>query len=130
MDNPDNPMARPLSRAEEERLYGSDDQANAARERTLDAINSSLHVMFDLDVGESESERALIGLALQFAASGRDDIMIAAAVKQLLSAVVKRCDADYWDDIDGRTRRINAAWSTSNSIASMACGLNVRVRHE
>ena len=127
MDNPDNPMARPLSRAEEDRLYGGEEDRAAAIERTLDAIKRGSDAVFDeLEIGQYENEAALIVLALQLAANDRDDAVIAAAVKELLACVAKNRDASFWREADERTRRIRDAWHLSNSIASMACGLNIR----
>lgn len=56
-DNPDNPMARPLSRAEEERLYGDDAQA-MAEQAHID------HVMrlVRYGVGERDVQEALAWL--------------------------------------------------------------------
>ena len=126
-DNPDNPMARPLSRAEEERLYGDDvadaQRADFAIERTLNVIKSGID---ELEVGEYGRERDLLGQVLKLAAGRRDADVVASAVNELLAEIVKNRDADYWNAIDERARRINAAWSTSNSIASMACGLSIR----
>ena len=83
--------------------------------------------MFDeLEIGEYEKEAALIVQALRLAATGRDDAVIAAAVKELLACVAKNRDASFWREADERTRRIRDAWHLSNSIASMACGLSIR----
>lgn len=118
---------QPLSRAEEERLYGGEEDRAAAIERTLNVIKNGIDAAFDeLEIGEYEKEAALIVQALRLAATGRDDAVIAAAVKELLACVAKNSDASFWREADERTRRIRDAWHVSNSIASMACGLNVR----
>lgn len=127
MNNPDNAMARPLSPAEEDKFYGLDGKAREVAERTLDAIKSGSDAVFDeLEIGEYEKEAALIVQALRLAATGRDDAVIAAAVKELLACVAKNRDASFWREADERTRRIRDAWRLSNSIASMACGLSIR----
>lgn len=98
-----------------------------AAERTLDAIKRGSDAVFDeLEIGQYENEAALIVQALQLAAMDRDDAVIAAAVKELLACVAKNRDASFWREADERTRRIRDAWHLSNSIAGMACGLNVR----
>lgn len=131
MDNPDNPMARPLSRAEEDRFYGDEQAAMCARafatERTLEVLRENGDGAFaDLEVGEYGRERDLLGQVLKLAAGRRDADVVASAVNELLAEIVKNRDADYWDAIDEHARRINVAWHLSNSLASMACGLNVR----
>ena len=127
MDNPDNPMARPLSRAEEERLYGDDvadaQRADFAIERTLNVIKSGVD---ELEVGEYGRERDLLGQVLKLAAGRRDADVVASAVNELLSEVVKNRDPYYWAAEDERRRRINDAWRLSNNLASMACGLSIR----
>ena len=127
MDNPDNPMARPLSRAEEERLYGDDvadaQRADFAIERTLNVIKSGID---ELEVGEYGRERDLLGQVLKLAAGRRDADVVASAVNELLSEVVKNRDPYYWAAEDERRRRINDAWRLSNNLASMACGLSIR----
>ena len=126
-DNPDNPMARPLSRAEEERLYGDDvadaQRADFAIERTLDVIKNGID---ELEVGEYGRERDLLGQVLKLAAGRRDADVVASAVNELLSEVVKNRDPYYWAAEDERRRRINDAWRLSNNLASMACGLSIR----
>ena len=126
-DNPDNPMARPLSRAEEERLYGDDvadaQRADFAIERTLNVIKSGVD---ELEVGEYGRERDLLGQVLKLAAGRRDADVVASAVNELLSEVVKNRDPYYWAAEDERRRRINDAWRLSNNLASMACGLSIR----
>lgn len=126
-DNPDNPMARPLSRAEEERLYGDDvadaQRADFAIERTLNVIKSGID---ELEVGEYGRERDLLGQVLKLAAGRRDADVVASAVNELLSEVVKNRDPYYWAAEDERRRRINDAWRLSNNLASMACGLSIR----
>lgn len=129
--NIDNPMARPMSRAEEIRLYGDEQAAMRARafatDRTLEVLRENGDGAFaDLEVGEYGRERDLLGQVLKLAAGRRDADVVASAVNELLAEIVKNRDPDYWDAIDERARRINAAWSTSNSIASMACGLSIR----
>lgn len=127
MDNPDNPMARPLSRAEEERLYGDDvadaQRADFAIERTLDVIKNGID---DLEVGEYGRERDLIVQVLKLAAGRRDADVVASAVNELLAEIVKNRDSDYWDAVDEQARRLRDAWHLSNSIASVACGLSIR----
>ena len=126
-DNPDNPMARPLSRAEEERLYGDDvadaQRADFAIERTLNVIKSGVD---ELEVGEYGRERDLLGQVLKLAAGRRDADVVASAVNELLSEVVNNRDPYYWAAEDERRRRINDAWRLSNNLASMACGLSIR----
>lgn len=124
--NIDSPMARPLSRAEEDHLYGGSEQEREATDRTLHIIKSSPCPVSELDVGEYDPERRLLSQALSLAAGGRDDAVIAAAVKLLLAEVLQRCDASYWEHVDAQQRRILDAWHVSNSVASMACGLTVR----
>ena len=125
--NIDNPMARPLSRAEEERLYGDDvadaQRADFAIERTLNVIKSGID---ELEVGEYGRERDLLGQVLKLAAGRRDADVVASAVNELLSEVVKNRDPYYWAAEDERRRRINDAWRLSNNLASMACGLSIR----
>ena len=125
--NIDNPMARPLSRAEEERLYGDDvadaQRADFAIERTLNVIKSGVD---ELEVGEYGRERDLLGQVLKLAAGRRDADVVASAVNELLSEVVKNRDPYYWAAEDERRRRINDAWRLSNNLASMACGLSIR----
>ena len=127
MDNPDNPMARPLSRAEEERLYGDDvadaQRADFAIERTLDVIKNGID---ELEVGEYGRERDLLGQVLKLAAGRRDADVVASAVNELLAEIVKNRDSDYWDAVDEQARRLRDAWHLSNSIASVACGLSIR----
>ena len=126
-DNPDNPMARPLSRAEEERLYGDDvadaQRADFAIERTLDVIKNGID---ELEVGEYGRERDLLGQVLKLAAGRRDADVVASAVNELLAEIVKNRDSDYWDAVDEQARRLRDAWHLSNSIASVACGLSIR----
>ena len=123
MDNPDNPMARPLSRAEEERLYGGEEDRIAAIERTLDVIKNGID---ELEVGEYGRERDLLGQVLKLAAGRRDADVVASAVNELLAEIVKNRDSDYWDAVDEQARRLRDAWHLSNSIASVACGLSIR----
>ena len=127
MDNPDNPMARPLSRAEEERLYGDDvadaQRADFAIERTLDVIKNGID---ELEVGEYGRERDLIVQVLKLAAGRRDADVVASAVNELLAEIVKNRDADYWDAVDEQARRLRDVWHLSNSIAATACGLSIR----
>lgn len=127
MDNPDNPMARPLSRAEEERLYGDDvadaQRADFAIERTLDVIKNGID---ELEVGEYGRERDLLGQVLKLAAGRRDADVVASAVNELLAEIVKNRDADYWNAVDEQARRLRDVWHLSNSIASMACGLSIK----
>ena len=130
-DNPDNPMARPLSRAEEERLYGDDvadaQRADFAIERTLDVIKNGFDAAFDeLEIGEYDKEAALIVQALKLAATGRDDAVIAAAVQQLLHQVISNRDPKFWDEVDERARRISQSWREVNNVARMAAGLSIR----
>lgn len=127
----DNPMARPLSRAEEDRFYGDEQAAMRARafatDRTLEVLRENGDGAFaNLKVGEYGRERDLLGQVLKLAAGRRDADVVASAVNELLAEIVKNRDPDYWDAIDDRARRINAAWHLSNSIASMACRLNIR----
>ena len=126
-DNPDNPMARPLSRAEEERLYGDDvadaQRADFAIERTLNVIKSGID---ELEVGEYGRERDLLGQVLKLAAGRRDADVVASAVNELLAEIVKNRDADYWDAVDEQARRLRDVWHLSNSIAATACGLSIR----
>ena len=126
-DNPDNPMARPLSRAEEERLYGDDvadaQRADFAIERTLNVIKSGVD---ELEVGEYGRERDLLGQVLKLAAGRRDADVVASAVNELLAEIVKNRDADYWDAVDEQARRLRDVWHLSNSIAATACGLSIR----
>ena len=127
MDNPDNPMARPLSRDEEERLYGDDvadaQRADFAIERTLDVIKNGID---ELEVGEYGRERDLLGQVLKLAAGRRDAEVVASAVNELLAEIVKNRDADYWNAVDEQARRLRDVWHLSNSIASMACGLSIK----
>jgi len=127
MDNPDNPMARPLSRDEEERLYGDDvadaQRADFAIERTLGVIKSGID---ELEVGEYGRERDLLGQVLKLAAGRRDADVVASAVNELLAEIVKNRDADYWNAVDEQARRLRDVWHLSNSIASMACGLSIK----
>ena len=131
MDNPDNPMARPLSRDEEERLYGDDvadaQRADFASERTLDVIKSGIDAAFDeLEIGEYGRERDLIVQVLKLAAGRRDADVVASVVNELLAEIVKNRDSDYWDAVDEQARRLRDAWHLSNSIAATACGLSIR----
>ena len=127
MDNPDNPMARPLSRDEEERLFGGEEDHIAAVERTLDVIKNGFDAAFDeLEIGEYDKEAALIVQALKLAATGRDDAVIAAAVQQLLHQVISNRDPKFWDEVDERARRISQSWREVNNVARMAAGLSIR----
>lgn len=127
MDNPDNPMARPLSRAEEERLYGGEEDRIAAIERTLDVIKNGFDAAFDeLEIGEYDKEAALIVQALKLAATGRDDAVIAAAVQQLLHQVISNRDPKFWDEVDERARRISQSWREVNNVARMAADLSIK----
>ena len=127
MDNPDNPMARPLSRAEEERLYGGEEDRAAAIERTLNVIKNGVDAAFDeLEIGEYGRERDLIVQVLKLAAGRRDADVVASAVNELLAEIVKNRDADYWDAVDEQARRLRDVWHLSNSIAATACGLSIR----
>ena len=125
--NIDNPMARPLSPAEEDKFYGLDGKAREVAERTLDAIKSGSDAVFaDLEVGEYGRERDLLGQVLKLAAGRRDADVVASAVNELLAEIVKNRDSDYWDAVDEQARRLRDAWHLSNSIASVACGLSIR----
>ena len=127
MDNPDNPMAPPLSRAEEERLYGGEEDRAAAIERTLNVIKNGVDAAFDeLEIGEYDKEAALIVQALKLAATGRDDAVIAAAVQRLLHQVISNRDPKFWDEVDERARRISQSWHEVNNVARMAAGLSIR----
>ena len=117
--------ARAIEAAEQE--WEAEHAHEHAIERTLNVIKSGIDAAFDeLEIGEYGRERDLLGQVLKLAAGRRDADVVASAVNELLSEVVKNRDPYYWAAEDERRRRINDAWRLSNNLASMACGLSIR----
>lgn len=120
-DNPDNPMALPLTRAEEIRLWGDESAAAAAEQRTLDILADG-KALDDLEIVEYEPECDALNQALAVAANYRStDKQIADAMRAVIAAIVERCDVEYWDIVDDVRRE--RSWNLSNALARAACGI-------
>ena len=63
-DNPDNPMAAPLTRAEEIRLWGDEQASEAAEQRTLDVLLDSKDAITELETFEYQPECDALNVAL------------------------------------------------------------------
>jgi len=123
--NPDNPMALPLTRAEEIRLWGDEQASEAAEQRTLDVLLDSKDAITELETFEYQPECDALNVALKVAANYRSsDQAIADAMRAVIAAIVERCDAEYWDIVDDVRRE--RSWNLSNALASTACGIPAR----
>lgn len=124
-DNPDNPMAAPLTRAEEIRLWGDEQASEAAEQRTRDVLLDSKDAITELETFEYQPECDALNVALKVAANYRSsDQAIADAMRAVIAAIVERCDAEYWDIVDGVRRE--RSWNLSNALARTACGIPAR----
>lgn len=122
--NLDNPMARPLSRAEEDALWGDESAAAAAEQRTLDILADG-KALDDLEIVEYQPECDALNQALAVAGSYRStDKQIADAMRAVIAAIVARCDVEYWDTVDGVRRE---RWNRANAMARTACGMPARL---
>lgn len=122
--NPDNPMALPLTRAEEIRLWGDEQASEAAEQRTLDVLLDSKDAITELETFEYQPECDALNVALKVAANYRStDQQIAGAMRAVIAAIVERCDVEYWD-IVGDVRR--ERWNRANAMARTACGIPAR----
>ena len=120
--NPDNPMALPLTRAEEIRLWGDESAAAAAEQRTHDFLADG-KALDELEVIEYQPECDALNAALKVAANYRStDKQIADVMRGLVAAIVKRCDADYWEIVD-ENRRASDYWKFVNGAAGAICGI-------
>ena len=127
--NLDNPMARPLSRAEEDALWdalwGDESAAAAAAQRTLDVLLDSKGAITELETFEYQPECDALNAALAVAANYRStDKQIADAMRAVIAAIVARCDVEYWDIVDGVRRE---RWNRANAMARTACGMPARL---
>ena len=124
-DNPDNPMAAPLTRAEEIRLWGDEQASEAAEQRTLDVLLDSKDAITELETFEYQPECDALNAAIKVAANYRStDQQIADAMRAVIAAIVERCDAEYWDIVDDVRRE--RSWNLSNALARTACGIPAR----
>ena len=124
-DNPDNPMAAPLTRAEEIRLWGDEQASEAAEQRTLDVLLDSKDAITELETFEYQPECDALNVALKVAANYRSsDQAIADAMRAVIAAIVERCDVEYWDIVDDVRRE--RSWNLSNALARTACGIPAR----
>lgn len=125
MDNPDNPMALPLTRAEEIRLWGDESAAEAAEQRTRDVLLLDKDAITELEIFEYQVESDALNAALKVAANCRSsDQAIADAMRAVVAAIVERCDVEYWDIVDDVRRE--RSWNLSNALARTACGIPAR----
>lgn len=124
--NPDNPMALPLTRAEEIRLWGDESAAAAAEQRTRDVLLLDKDAITELEIFEYQVESDALNRALAVAASYRStDKQVADAMRRLVAAIVARCDADYWEIVD-ENRRASDYWKFVNGAAGAICGIPAR----
>lgn len=122
--NPDNPMALPLTRAEEIRLWGDEQASEAAEQRTLDVLLDSKDAITELETFEYQPECDALNVALKVAANYRStDQQIADAMRAVIAAIVERCDVEYWDIVDDVRRE---RWNRANAMARTACGIPAR----
>lgn len=125
MHNPDNPMAAPLTRAEEIRLWGDEQAAEAAERRTRDVLLLDKDAITELEIFEYQVESDALNAALRVAANYRSsDQAIADALRAVIAAIVARCDVEYWDTVDGVRRE---RWNRANAMARTACGIPARL---
>lgn len=123
--NPDNPMALPLTRAEEIRLWGDEQAAEAAERRTRDVLLLDKDAITELEIFEYQVESDALNRALAVAANYRStDKQIADAMRAVIAAIVERCDVEYWDTVDGVRRE---RWNRANAMARTACGIPARL---
>lgn len=123
--NPDNPMALPLTRAEEIRLWGDEQASEAAEQRTLDVLLDSKDAITELETFEYQPECDALNVALKVAANYRSsDQAIADAMRAVIAAIVERCDVEYWDIVDDVRRE---RWNRANAMARTACGMPARL---
>lgn len=123
--NPDNPMALPLTRAEEIRLWGDEQAAEAAEQRTRDVLLLDKDAITELEIFEYQVESDALNAALKVAANYRStDQQIADAMRAVIAAIVERCDVEYWDIVDDVRRE--RSWNLSNALARTACGIPAR----
>lgn len=126
MHNPDNPMAAPLTRAEEIRLWGDEQAAEAAERRTRDVLLLDKDAITELEIFEYQVESDALNAALKVAANCRSsDQAIADAMRSVIAAIVDRCDVEYWDIVDDVRRE--RSWNLSNALARTACGIPARL---
>lgn len=124
--NLDNPMARPLSRAEEDALWGDESAAAAAEQRTRDVLLLDKDAITELEIFEYQVESDALNAALKVAANCRSsDQQIADAMRAVIAAIVARCDVEYWDIVDDVRRE--RSWNLSNALARTACGIPARL---
>ena len=122
--NPDNPMALPLTRAEEIRLWGDEQASEAAEQRTRDVLADG-KALDELEVIEYQPECDALNAAIKVAANYRStDQQIADAMRAVIAAIVERCDVEYWDIVDDVRRE--RSWNLSNALARTACGIPAR----
>jgi len=123
--NPDNPMALPLTRAEEIRLWGDEQASEAAEQRTRDVLLLDKDAITELEIFEYQVESDALNAALKVAANYRSsDQAIADAMRAVIAAIVERCDVEYWDIVDDVRRE--RSWNLSNALARTACGIPAR----
>lgn len=126
MHNPDNPMAAPLTRAEEIRLWGDEQASEAAEQRTRDVLLLDKDAITELEIFEYQVESDALNVALKVAANYRSsDQAIADAMRAVIAAIVERCDVEYWDIVDDVRRE--RSWNLSNALARTACGMPARL---
>ena len=101
----DNPMARPLSRAEV-MLCGDEREEQRMADRTLALLTDDPDsLIYEADVGEYDGEAELMGLLVSVAAdqrlngSPRDADIVRIAV-QLIDKLVENRGVDYWLAVD------------------------------
>lgn len=123
--NPDNPMALPLTRAEEIRLWGDEQASEAAEQRTRDVLLLDKDAITELEIFEYQVESDALNRALAVAANYRStDKQIADAMRAVIAAIVERCDVEYWDIVDDVRRE---RWNRANAMARTACGIPARL---
>lgn len=123
--NPDNPMALPLTRAEEIRLWGDEQASEAAEQRTRDVLLLDKDAITELEIFEYQPECDALNAAIKVAANYRStDQQIADAMRAVIAAIVERCDVEYWDIVDDVRRE--RSWNLSNALARTACGIPAR----
>lgn len=124
LHEPDNPMALPLTPAEEARLWGDESAASAAEQRTHDVLADG-KALDELEVIEYQPECDALNAAIKVAANYRStDQHIADAMRAVIAAIVARCDVEYWDTVDGVRRE---RWNRANAMARTACGMPARL---
>ena len=124
LHEPDNPMALPLTPAEEIRLWGDEQASEAAEQRTHDVLADG-KALDELEVIEYQPECDALNAALKVAANYRStDQQIADAMRAVIAAIVERCDVEYWDIVDDVRRE---RWNRANAMARTACGMPARL---